>query len=65
MPSLFGRQLRAMIRKNYIVKKRRKCATLGELITPLLFCMVLALLTGQGIERILEDQAGRCKTFVL
>ena len=50
-----------MIRKNYIVKKRRKCATFGEFLTPLLFCLVLTLLTGNNIDSILDNQAGRCK----
>ena len=61
MTTSFGRQLRAMIRKNYIVKKRKKCATLGEFLTPFLFCLVLMLLTGNNIHSILTDPVGRSK----
>jgi hypothetical protein len=61
MTTSFGRQLRAMIRKNYIIKKRKKCATLGEFLTPFLFCLVLMLLTGNDIHNILIDPVGRSK----
>jgi hypothetical protein len=61
MTTSFGRQLRAMIRKNYILKKRKKCATVGEFLTPFLFCLVLMLLTGNNIVDILTDPDGRSK----
>lgn len=52
MSNLFCRQLRAMIRKNYIVKKRKTCATIGEFLTPFIFCLILGLLGGRNIGRI-------------
>lgn len=61
MTTSFGRQLRAMIRKNYIVKKRKKCATLGEFLTPFLFCLVLMILTGSNIHEFLTTSVGRSK----
>ncbi len=61
MTTSFGRQLRAMIRKNYIVKKRKKWATLGEFLTPFLFCMVLMLLTGNRLDELLKEPIGRSK----
>jgi hypothetical protein len=44
----FGRQVRALMRKNYILKKRQKCGTLGEFLTPFLFCLILCLLATSG-----------------
>ena len=61
MTTSFGRQLRAMIRKNYIIKKRKKCATIGEFLTPFLFCLVLTLLTASRLNEILSDPIGRSK----
>ena len=51
----FGRQVRALMRKNCILKRRQKCGTLGEFLTPFLFCLILCLLAFRDAFKNLPD----------
>ena len=51
----FGRQVRALMRKNCILKRRQKCGTLGEFLTPFLFCLILCLLAFNNAFRYLAS----------
>ena len=62
----FGRQVKALMRKNCILKRRQKCGTLGEFITPFLFCLVLCLLASSGAFRYVStDPSIRSKDYFL
>ena len=62
----FGRQVRALMRKNYILKKRQKCGTLGEFLTPFLFCLILCLLAGNvNFRDIARDPSLRNVLIIL
>ncbi len=52
----FGRQVKALMRKNCILKRRQKCGTLGEFLTPFLFCLILCLLASSGAFRDLSSE---------
>ena len=57
--SLFTRQLRILIWKNLILKRRHYLSTLGEFLTPLLFCLVVG--GDQGI--IMKSKSSKALSF--